>query len=359
MKRRYYNAEFLHDGQLKRRISRLWVKFVIAVFCIMLATSIVIGMTAFILLRSHVIELNDRNPFYIILAMLIISTSIGTFISIFTGRRILIPLNELINAEKEVAGGNFSVRLNENHMLYEYRELSRNFNVMVSELSSIETLRNDFVLNVSHEFKTPIASIQGYASLLADDKLPPGERAEYLKYIVDSSRQLSSLTNNILRISKLDNQEIIAEKNKYSLDEQIRQAILLLESAWSEKNISFELELEPVMITASEELLMQVWTNIIGNAVKFSPQSSAVAVKLSRESGEAVVTVTDHGVGMDEKTQKHIFEKFYQGDKSRYAGGNGLGLALVRRIIDLSGGTVTAESSPGNGSVFRVSLPAK
>lgn len=195
--------------------------------------------------------------------------------------KILLPINRLREATKEVAKGNFNVQLYENIKIEEFREMAKDFNKMVQELQGIETLRTDFVTNVSHEFKTPITAIEGYAALLQNSDLPAEEREEYAGKIISSTRQLSMLTNNILKLSKLENQEIIIEKTEFSLDEQIRQALLLLEPQWSGKQLDLEIQLAETGFYGSEELLMQVWINILGNAVKFSREYGNLSVTLT------------------------------------------------------------------------------
>lgn len=193
----------------------------------------------------------------------------------------MLPISRLREATKEVAKGNFNVQLYENIKIEEFREMAKDFNKMVQELQGIETLRTDFVTNVSHEFKTPITAIEGYAALLQNLDLPAEEREEYAGKIISSTKQLSMLTNNILKLSKLENQEIIIEKTEFSLDEQIRQALLLLEPQWSGKQLDLEIQLAETGFYGSEELLMQVWINILGNAVKFSREYGNLSVTLT------------------------------------------------------------------------------
>lgn len=223
--------------------------------------------------------------------------------------------------------------------------------------SHIETLRSDFVANVSHEFKTPIAAIEGYATLLQNHALPPEKQDHYIEKILDNSRRLSSLSGNVLMLSKLENQETVLDKTEYRLDEQIRQCILMLENKWASKNIEFDMELPRQIYYSSAFLLEQVWINLIDNAIKHSPAGSSIHIAICETSEAIAVSISDDGDGMTEEVQKHIFEKFYQGDKSHKAEGNGLGLALVKRIVDLCKGEIAVESAPGKGSLFIISLP--
>jgi len=230
---------------------------------------------------------------------------------------------------------------------------------MTRELKGIEYLRKDFINSVSHEFKTPIASIQGFAKLLQKGNLSEEEKQEYTNIIVEETSRLSNLSSNILKLSKLENQEMIDRKAIFSLDEQIRRSILLLEHEWSKKNICFDIELDSVKFPGDEELLQQVWINLLGNAIKFSNDNSSITVRLHGSASFVKVKITDTGIGMSEEIQPRIFEKFYQGHKSHSYDGNGLGLPLVKRILDLCDGKIHVQSSLGKGSTFIVQLPLR
>mgnify|MGYP005798567759 FL=1 len=214
----------------------------------------------------------------------------------------------------------------------------------------------EFVQTVSYEFKTPLAAIEGYAHLLEGENLSPKAR-EYLRKIAESSRQLSRLTGNILRLSRLEKQEILSDKEFFSLDEQLREAVLFLEPLWNRKNLDIEMELPSVDCRGNRELLLQVWINILGNAVKFTPMGGSISVSMNETSDFIEVIISDTGIGMTEEVRTHIFEKFYQAEESRHGEGSGLGLALAKKIIELSGGTIRTESQPGEGSSFFVRLP--
>ena len=229
---------------------------------------------------------------------------------------------------------------------------------MVNDLKKIDTLKNDFIISVSHEFKTPLATIQGYSTLLQDETLSNEEREIYTRNIIEATKQLSSLTTNILKLSKLEISDGEIEKKRFDAAEQIRQAILLLESQWVAKNIDLDIDLAPAEIYANEELIMQVWTNVIGNAVKFSDGCGRVEIYSKNEGGKYVVTVKDYGCGMDEETQRRVFEKFYQGDSSHRKEGNGLGMALVKKILELNGGSIQLKSAINKGTTFTITLPA-
>lgn len=276
-------------------------------------------------------------------------------ISIFT-RSITKPILRLNEATKEVARGNFDVQI-QIKSTDEIGQLTENFNKMTRELKNIDYLRKDFISNVSHEFKTPIASIQGFAKLLQNKNLSEVERQEYADIIVEETNRLSNLSSNILKLSKLENQEIIEEGHIYSLDEQIRKSILLLEHQWSEKDIEFDLNLEKTNYLGNEELMQQVWINLLNNAIKYSSKNSVISIRLEKINSKAKIEIVDQGIGMTQETIERIFEKFYQEDKSHSQRGNGLGLPLVKKILDLYGGNISVESSKGEGSTFTVELP--
>ncbi len=288
---------------------------------------------------------------------MIISVLAGCIISYLATRRPIKTAEEISKATKAVSKGDFSIRLDEKTSVEEFREMASNFNVMVKELENTEMLRKDFIENVSHEFKTPLSAIEGYTTLLQRKDLSEEKREEYIKKILLSTRRLNSLAGNILLLSRLENREIEIEKTDFCLDEQIRECILMLEDKWVEKSINIDVQLFPCSYCGNGELLAHVWQNIIGNAIKFAPQNGTVSIRLYCCHNDVVVVISDNGVGMDEDTQKRVFEKFYQGDASRSTGGNGLGLALAKRIIDLHSGEITVQSELHKGAAFTVSLP--
>ena len=266
------------------------------------------------------------------------------------------PLEQISKAAKKVAKGDYTVQLDYKGNIEEFESTIRNFNSMVRELNSVEMIRNDFIANVSHEFKTPLASVTGYVTLLQDSDLTEAEREEYVKKIFFNIEKLNDLTENILRLSKLENQNCLAAPVHYRLDEQIREAIVLLEPKWSQKQINLDIDLEKIHYTGQQALLFQVWVNLIGNAIKFSDIKSEISIKLEKDQQKIKVLVSDTGIGMSPETQAHIFDKFYQGDTSRRSQGNGLGLALCKEILDKCKGKIYVTSEVGNGSVFMVVL---
>lgn len=342
-----------------RKRSTIWLHFVGIVFGTILLVFFSITLIWFLLFELDIIESSPQGRKAPLLLFLFGSVLLGGIISLYVGRVIIRPVQNIGKAFQELSGGNFSVKVSENEKIAEIREIARQFNAMTYDLSHIETLRTDFVVNVSHEIKTPISSIEGYATLLQNPNLSEEKRAYYVKKILDNSCRLSSLTSNMLLLSKLENQELVLKNKSFRLDEQIRKTILLLEDKWSEKSIQFDMELPIKMYYGSEQLLGQVWSNIIGNAIKHSEKNGIIEIRIEDEQSAISVEIADHGEGMTPDVMKHVFEKFYQGDASRKTEGNGLGLPLAKRIIDICGGEICVQSEVGKGSVFTVRLPIK
>lgn len=316
---------------------------------------ILLGWLLVALLRYFDITLNIPDFVWVV----IFAAIFGGVLTMILSKWIFHPITRLGRAMRQVAKGDFSVRLKDKHRLREIEEIYRNFNLMTQELGATEILQMDFVSNVSHEFKTPINAIEGYATLLhgASEGVTEEQR-EYVEKILANTRRLSKLTSNILLLSKVDNQAIL-EKNRFRLDEQIRQSILQLEPQWEAKELELEPELESLEIFGAENLLVHVWDNLIGNAVKFSPVRGTLRITLEKRGGCAAFSVEDEGPGIAEGAQAHIFDKFYQQDSSHKEEGNGLGLALVRKIVELSGGTVRCENVDAGGCRFTVTLPTE
>ena len=288
--------------------------------------------------------------------LLLISILLGTAATTMLSKWFLAPIDRLSKAMNQVAEGNFDVRLDAKRELREIRDIYANFNLMAQELGATETLQTDFVSNVSHEFKTPINAIEGYATLLQGCEGPTTpEQSQYVDKILFNTRRLSNLVGNILLLSKIDNQAIPAPQTRFRLDEQIRQSIVLLEPEWSKRDMEFDVDLERVEYTGNESLLIHVWNNLIGNAIKFSPQGGEITLRLTEKNGHISFTIEDRGPGIPEGAQKHIFDKFYQGDSSHKEEGNGLGLALVKQILHVSQGEISVENTD-SGCRFTVIL---
>ena len=274
----------------------------------------------------------------------------------FVLNKILKPIKVLSDASQKITQGNYDVNITYKGHITEIEVAIESFNTMARELNSVEMMRNDFIANVSHEFKTPLSSIMGYVTLLQDNTLSDEERNEYIKKTFMNIEKLNDLTENILRLSKLENQNYPDEKEIYRLDEQIREAIVLMEPKWDEKNVDFDIELPEIMYNGNRTLIFQVWMNLIGNAIKFSNEGGTVAISSKLKGDYIRIVISDDGIGMDKETLAHIFEKFYQGDTSRQAQGNGLGLALCKMILENCDGKIYATSEPGKGTAFMVEL---
>lgn len=272
------------------------------------------------------------------------------------------PMQEFAKATSKVAQGDFSVYVAPLHTAdkQDYLDVMiADFNKMVEELGSIETLKTDFFSNVSHEIKTPLAVIQSNAELLQKEGLPEEQRRECTGNILHATKRLSNLITNMLKLNKLEKQTIKPAPKRFDLCAQLSECALQFENSWDEKKIEFIAELEDrAFVTGDEELLALVWTNLISNAIKFTPPGGTVTLEQTSDADTVTVTVADTGCGMEESTMRHIFEKFYQGDTSHSTEGNGLGLAMVQQILRLSDGTIAVKSTVGQGSAFTVRLPA-
>ena len=270
------------------------------------------------------------------------------------------PVRRIIEGAERIMAGDFSVRIQPVHSIDSqsgFDVIIDCFNRMAEELSGVETLRTDFIANVSHELKTPLAVIQNYGTMLQQPGLAENERMEYAKAITAASRRLADLITNILKLDRLENQQIYPDKKTFDLAEQLCQCLLGFENTWEEKGIGIETDIaDGVSIRSDPELLSLVWNNLFSNALKFTEPGGTVGLTLKQDDDLAVVTVSDTGCGIAPEVGKHIFEKFYQGDTSHAAQGNGLGLALVKRVVDIVGGEITVESEMGKGSAFTVRL---
>ena len=289
--------------------------------------------------------------------VLLISILSGAAIAVGLSKIFVSPMMKLGDAMRKVAGGDFTVRLDCTSRIRDVREVYGSFNTMVKELGNTETLQTDFVSNVSHEFKTPINAIEGYASLLQDSQLTDEQKNAYIDKIIFNTRRLSDLVGNILLLSKVNNQTISPKTSTFRLDEQVRQSILALESKWENKEIEFDIDLDEIEYTGFENLLSHVWLNLIDNAVKFSPQNGQIRIRLKQLDGSVTFSIWDNGLPIPEADIDRIFNKFYQGDNSHAAEGNGLGLALVRKIVAAEQGTINVTSSEDAGTEFVVALP--
>ena len=342
----------------RNRTMRFWFSSIVwLLFAITGVTTAVIFVILYGILAFQEIYL---NAFLLIAAITLSSIIIGAALAAITSKFFFKRLSKISEGMREIARGNFKARVSEidkKGAISEFGELERAFNQMAADLDGIEIFRNDFINNFSHEFKTPIVSLRGFARQLQSGNLTEEQKKEYISIIINESERLADMSSNVLLLSKLENQQIVNEKTDFYLDEQIRGCILLLEKDWSDKNIEFDIELDPIKYTFNEEMLSHVWLNLISNAIKFSHENGKIACTLSDQGDTITFEISDNGIGMTDDTSARIFEKFYQGDSSRAKSGNGIGLNIVHRIITLAGGSISVESEHGKGSRFIIKLP--
>ncbi len=344
------------------RIKSFRNELILIIFLLMLMAS---GVTVLVYALLHAIfpVFRKFDTIASSASTLIACTIIGTGAAAAITKWILSPLKEMIVATERISKGDFKVHIQETFAENsDFGILQRSFNHMAAELDSIEMFRKDFINNFSHEFKTPIVSLQGFAHQLQAGGLTPEEEREYIRIIAAESDRLAKMATNILLLSKLENQAIVTDKTEFYLDEQLRTCLLLLEKQWSEKDIELDPELDEIKYHFNEDMLSHVWLNLFSNAFKFTPRGGKVSCLLRRETDAdgrrlVVVTISDTGEGMSQEVAEHIFEKFYQGDTSHAGAGNGIGLTIVSRILELCGGHIQVSSAPGTGSTFKVFLP--
>lgn len=286
----------------------------------------------------------------------------GGIISLFSKhfrRQQLNAFEPLINAMERIAKGDFSIHLEDEQENGFLHNLTASVNKMASELGQMENMRQEFVSNVSHEIQTPLTSIRGFAQALQSDQLTPQERHHYLQIIENESRRLSKMTEDLLKLASLESEHLNFEPRPYALEKQIRSLILVCEPQWSAKQIEMSAELEKITLVADEDLLIQVWLNLLNNAIKFTPEGGTIQVRLQEANGSAIFRISDNGIGIAPEEQVHIFERFYKADKSRNRsqGGSGLGLAIVKMIVELHKGSIDIESARGQGTTFTITLP--
>lgn len=307
---------------------------------------------------AHTLNPNWNIP--LLLELVIVSVLVGGVMTAVISRAFFNPVKNLRQAMDKVANGDFTIQLDtDKSSSGEIKELYAGFNLMTNELKATEILQTDFISNVSHEFKTPINAIEGYSTLLQGCENLDDDQKEYVEKILFNTGRLSSLVSNILLLSKIENQSIQAKREVFSLDEQIRETIVALETAWAPKNIELDVDLDSVMYNGNEIMMRHIWSNLISNAIKFTPENSTVSIRLQNQKDKFIFSVTDQGEGLSDEAQKHLFDKFYQADTSHKSEGNGLGLALVKRILTIEGGDITAENIESGGCRFTVTLYAR
>jgi len=345
------------DPRVKKKVLG-WKSFVLTYFVILLLVGIQTGLVVMPIFfkLSPVFQINIIMIYWAIVALIFMALTRWQIIQQYD-----IPMRKLSNVAKEVANGDFSVYVEPMHTpdKYDYIDVMfTDFNVMVQELGSIETLKNDFVVNVSHEIKTPLAVIRNYTTALNSESLSPETRKEYIETIVKATDNLTTLISNILRLNKLENQEIEIPSEPYNLCVQLYDCAVQFESLLDEKNIEFSVDAEDkAMVSADREMLGIVWNNLLSNALKYTEVGGSVSIVQTSDADSITVSVSDTGCGMSKETVKRIFDKFYQADTSHSGEGNGLGLALAYRIVEKSRGTLSVSSELGKGSIFTVAIP--
>lgn len=349
--------------QTIRAVNNYVVFFLIVAFvvscCMILFITELEKDTGWVLTRENM-GTAAKLTFANVLAITIVSATIDRYRRKQTVDR---PVNQILTAAKQMAQGDFSVRIDpvkDFGGATGYNEIIDCFNTMAKELSGIETLRTDFIANVSHELKTPLAVIGNYATMLQKPGLSEEERVDYAKAISQSSRRLAQLITNILKLNKLENQQIFPQQDTFDLGEQLCESLLQFEDIWEAKGLDIETDIEEnVRIRSDAELLSLVWNNLISNAVKFTPEGGTIGLTLHADGEWISVSVRDTGCGIRPEVGQHIFEKFYQGDTSHASQGNGLGLALVKRVVDILYGEIKVHSVFGQGSTFTVKFPRR
>jgi signal transduction histidine kinase len=336
----------------------------VGVFIAMLVTSLISYslVSIFVTGNRFTINISDEiTPQFALLSMLVVSMIIGTILSAIMSHIMVKYVNRMIDNMNKLASGDFKTRLEFGKPICNHptvREITESFNQMAEELEHTEMLRGDFVNNFSHEFKTPIVSITGFAKLLKKGNLSDEQKAEYLDIIEEESIRLSEMATNVLNMTKIENQTILTNITTYNLSEQIRSCVLLLEKRWTNKKLELSLEFDEYYIDACEELLKQVWINLIDNAIKYSSEYGLIVIKICEEGENYNITVANSGVEIPEKKQQKIFEKFYQADESHSSGGNGIGLSIVKSVINLHRGQVSVECKNGI-TTFKVIIAKK
>ncbi|GIO44678.1 sensor histidine kinase [Paenibacillus apis] len=342
--------------KLHSRIS-LPIYFSLAVFFIFLITVSITGTLFFI---AHFFGLINneigQDGVYLPIVLLISCAIIGTTISAMTSRKMVKTIRTFIEGTARLAKGDFSIRL-ELEGPPEFKVLSENFNKMAEELGGIEILRKDFINNFSHEFKTPIVSIKGFAEVLKHDDLSKEERDEYLDIVIEESARLASLASNVLVLSKIEAQNILTDKDRFNIGEQLRQCVLLLAAKIDKKQLSLDVHVQDREISGNKELLNQVWLNLLDNAIKFTPEGGSIQIQMKKKEDRLAILIQDSGPGIGPDALPRIFDKFYQQDASHSTAGNGLGLSIAHQIVELHGGTITCDSSLNQGTTFTVTLP--
>lgn len=328
------------------------------IFLVLTITMLIVGTVFSVLIHNGLILENHSGRYGMILLIIlfaIVSIVLGSIVSLVVTRNPVRFINTLIGSMNRLAKGDYSTRLKIGNGKIA-NSVENSFNKMAEELENTEMLRSDFINGLSHEFKTPIVSIRGFAKILKKDNLTEEERLEYLNIIDEESTRLAKLSTNVLNMTKLENQSILTDVSTYNVSEQIRRVVVLLEKKWSAKSILPVLDFDEYMISGDEEQLKQVWINLIDNGIKFAPENGELEVKIFQDNSLTKVDVINEGTPIPDEEKNRIFGKFYQSDKSHASEGNGIGLAMVKRIVELHGGAIEVNSHNGR-NVFSIIIP--
>lgn len=347
-----------HKNDNKNAIRYLKTMLVVGVALILLIALGSYAVVNYFLIQSNLLPQGDANASSVfwVIAFTLFCIAMGIGLSFILGRFIITPVKTLITGMTKLAEGDFSTRITLGKYVDSTTDISKSFNALATQLQDTEILRSDFVNNFSHEVKTPLVSITGLVSLLKNDKLPKEKRIQYIELIEEEIQRLSSMTTNMLNLSKLEKQEIVTDKTTFNLSEQIRTCVLLLEKKWTKKHTRLALDFDEHMLYANEDLLKQVWINLIDNSIKFSKDKGKVSIGIEESKTDICVSISNTGEKIKDDDMDKIFNKFYQSDSSRHKEGHGIGLSIVSRIVYLHNGKVTVTSNDER-TTFSVILP--
>lgn len=352
------NATLKKKNEDKNVIRYLKTTLVVGVALILLIALGGYALVNYFLIQSNLLPQGDENALSIfwVIAFTLFCIAMGIGLSFLLGKILITPIRRLIDGMTKLAEGDYSTRISLGKYADSTTELTKSFNSLATQLQSTEILRSDFVNNFSHEVKTPLVSITGLMSLLKKDNLPKAKRLQYIELIEEEIQRLSSMTTNMLNLSKLEKQEIVTDKTNFNLSEQIRTCVLLLEKKWTKKQTRLSLDFDEHTLHANEDLMKQVWINLIDNSIKFSKEKGLVEIAVTENENEISVSISNSGDKIKDEDMSKIFNKFYQSDTSRHKEGHGIGLSIVSRIIYLHEGKIDVKSTDEK-TTFTVTLP--
>ena len=347
------------DKKIKRNRLKYRSFLILMVSLILLGSIAVVAIGSWLLITTGVVSsesLNDSG--YLILLFVSVCIVIAISLSILLGKMILKPVNTLIKGLNELSNGNFKTQIKiSSHE--EFNKLSDSFNTLAKELSNTEIMRSDFINNFSHEFKTPLVSIKGLVALLKKDTISEEKKLQYIAVIEDELDRLTSMSTSVLQLTKIENQVILTDVSEFNLSEQLRMCIILLEKKWEKKNLELKLDFEEYTFKGNEDLLKEVWLNLLDNAIKFAYPKTVLEIKVKKENDSLILSFIDEGLPIPKENLDSIFNKFFRTKESSSTEGHGIGLSIVKHIIELHKGSIKAESTEENKAIFTVTLPYK